>query len=122
MIITLQTFSKGHFSIILLDLKLFQYDQYINCFSTILTSVDCHPEVEYQVPHSERRMAVEQELVVRVESWAVDQELTHPSDSLGWPVGPREMHDAHESPSCCSRLTAFGLGCINPRRLSLRVI
>jgi hypothetical protein len=48
-------------------------------------------------------MEVEQDLVVKVESWAVDQELIHPSDSLGWPGGPREMRGAHESHSCSSK-------------------
>ena len=81
--------------------------------------MDCHHEVECQAPHSERRMELVEELVVRVESWAAAQEPTHPSDSLGWPVGPREMHDVHESRSCSSRWTASALDCAVPRRVSL---
>lgn len=41
--------------------------------------------------------------MARVESWAAGQEPTHPSDSLGWPGGPREMHGARESHSCSSK-------------------
>jgi hypothetical protein len=61
-----------------------------------------------------------EELVVRAGSWAAAQELTHPSDSLGWPVGPRETRDVHESLSYCSRWKASALGCIIPRREKLQ--
>ena len=92
----------------------------IICFSTTLTSADCHHEVECQVPHSEKRMDLVEELVVRAESWAAAQEPTHPSDSSGWPVGPRETRDVLESLSCSSRWTASALGWTIPRRVSLQ--
>ena len=61
-----------------------------------------------------------EELAVRAESWAAAQGLTHPSDSSGWPVGPRETRDVLESLSCSSRWTASTLGWAVPRRVSLQ--
>lgn len=82
---------------------------FIHC-SITLTSADCRHEAACRAPRSERRMEQELDRAARAESWVPGQGPTHPSDSLEWPVGPREMHGVHESPSCSSRSTPFIVG------------